>query len=343
MVQASLLLACGLAVIFTKETNALTEKVVRPSPGCGPAFQDDDFPRNKYFQHRSLDDTREWTEFVPNSYNASRPAPLLIYVHGQYGHATSVAQELPFSRLASKPLITAYPQGIDDAEGADCGTGWNVGVMGHDTSTCDAAAFTQTCCYKTCRHAGLCSGDGKDANCGWSTCLDDMAFLLELVSTVSEELCIDLNSVYLAGGSNGGMFVHSAYAQAPDVFKSVNPVYGLPLVGHIDVPEKLTETSIYHFHDRSDGIIPADGGLAGGWEYESADDVLATWASLHECDEKQTRLVTPHDGGRRNAECFEHANCKTNQQVVKCMYDGNHGDWPDRGQLLLCLNGLLDG
>ncbi|GMH78544.1 hypothetical protein TL16_g07844 [Triparma laevis f. inornata] len=233
------------------------------------------------FEHPNGDRTRTWTEYIPKTYNASTPAPLLIYFHGQFGNGHSTAQKLPFAKIASIPLITAYPQGIDDAEDSDCGTGWNVGVMGHDAETCNSAAFSQTCCYKTCRAQGLCSGDGKNANCGWSTCLDDSAFLMEVISTLGEELCIDLNSVHLAGGSNGGMFTHDAYAQHPNVFRSVNPVYGLPLKNHIDVPEKLVDTSIYHFHDRSDGVIPADGGFAGGWEYESADDVLATWAQLH--------------------------------------------------------------
>ena len=133
------------------------------------------------------------------------------------------------------------------------------------------------------------------------------------------------------------MLTHFLYSQLPDQFDAVAPVYGLPLKGHIDVPDGLIDTSIFHLHDRSDTVIPEKGGFAGGWEYESADAVLSNWATLHGCNPNLTPFKTPYDGGDYNIACVEHAYCASKKSVVKCMYDGHHGTWPDRGDLLLNL------
>ena len=294
-------------------------------------------PRDRLFSQNL--GPRKFSQYIPSSYDddASRPVPLMIYVHGQYGNSNMVGRELPFSAIASQPVISVYPQGVDDHATSDCGTGWNVGPMGHDGDNCNSASFEDSCCYESCYAQGLCGGDGEQASCGWSTCLDDEAFITGVISKVSEELCVDSTRIYLAGGSNGGMMVHYLYSKFPEKFAAVAPIYGLPLKGHIDVPDELVETSIFHMHDRSDTVIPEAGGFAGGWEYESADDVLKQWAELHGCEEETAKKMTPFDGGEYNVECVEHKKCKSKKEVVKCLYDGHHGDWPDRGELLLSL------
>jgi poly(3-hydroxybutyrate) depolymerase len=102
----------------------------------------------------------------------------------------------------------------------------------------------------------------------------------------------------------------------------------------------LNKTSIFHLHDRSDDVIPEAGGFAGGWEYESADSVLEEWAKVHGCEEETTVKKTSYDGGKYNIACVEHAKCASKKSVVKCLYDGHHGSWPDRGELLLSLLNL---
>jgi len=238
---------------------------------------------------------------------------------------TSVGEENGF--------VSLYPQGLGKAKGgevnatsANCGTGWNVGAMAHDSNTCDDSAYS--CCYASCKSEGICTGDGgKTAACGWTTCYDDERFVANMLASVESELCIDLDAVFVTGGSNGGMMTHNMYSVMPETFRAVMPVFGLPLIGHIDVPTELRNTSILLLHDRSDTVIPVDGGWADGWQYESADDTLATWAELHGCASKQTATTTPYDGGNVNLACTEYASCASGHTVMKCMYDGHHGSW----------------
>ena len=62
------------------------------------------------------------------------------------------------------------------------------------------------------------------------------------------------------------MMTHNMYSVMPETFRAVMPVFGLPLIGHIDVPTELRNTSILLLHDRSDTVIPVDGGWADGWQ-----------------------------------------------------------------------------
>jgi poly(3-hydroxybutyrate) depolymerase len=59
--------------------------------------------------------------------------------------------------------------------------------------------------------AGVCSGDGADANCGWATCEPDTDFVMDMIAQLQEELCV--GEIWLAGGSNGGMMTHGLYGQ----------------------------------------------------------------------------------------------------------------------------------
>ena len=61
--------------------------------------------------------------------------------------------------LPTLTLISLYPQGLDDKASKECGTGWDVGPSGHDAATCNAGAYSSTCCYSSCLTTGACDGD----------------------------------------------------------------------------------------------------------------------------------------------------------------------------------------
>lgn len=123
-------------------------------------------PRDRIFE-QSLG-PRKFTMYIPGGYDdAALPVPVIIYIHGQYGNSNTVGLELPFSAQASQPVISIYPQGVDDHVSSDCGTGWNVGPMGHDADTCKPASYGDSCCYESCRAQGgrfmLDHAPGEDA------------------------------------------------------------------------------------------------------------------------------------------------------------------------------------
>jgi len=303
------------------------------SAGCGKATSQ---PLDSYFSSSPTSaPDRSWVERISGVYDYNTPTPLVVYLHGQYGKAETVAREMPFHKHTYNSIIQAFPQGLDDAAqgGSDCGTGWNVidSQNSHDASTCSAKASSNTCCYKSCLDAGVCTADGDGANCGWATCYDDTEFIMNMIKQLQEELCV--GDIYLAGGSNGGMMTHGLYAKYPTMFKNVMPIYGLPLSGHLNVPPEVAATSILELHDRSDTVIPWAGGEAGGWSYESGEAVLGEWAKGKGCEHDVAVAVsTPYDGGAKHLACFWYGKCEGGDAAVMyCLYDGGHGSFPAEG------------
>merc|ERR1712048_1155988 len=109
----------------------------------------------------------------------------------------------------------------------------------------------------------------------------------------------------------GGMFVHTLMTTMPTTFKAVVPVFGLPLVGQWNigrygVPETLSSVSVLYMHGRSDTVIPAHGGWAGGWNYVSGKQAMQALASVHGCSPTTLTWSTPFDGGDKNVSCVKH-------------------------------------
>ena len=49
------------------------------------------------------------------------------------------------------------------------------------------------------------------------------------------------------------------------------------------------------------------------------------------------QVTTAFDGGEKNLACVEWLNCATKgaeHRVMKCLYDGHHGSWPEQGESL---------
>ena len=82
------------------------------------------------------------------------------------------------------------------------------------------------------------------------------------------------------------------------------------------------------YHDRSDAVIPWQGGEdSDGWLYETLEVSLATWAAIKGCDAAPTAVAAPITGGAQHVACAEYARCDAGF-VRWCYYDGGHGSWP---------------
>jgi len=289
------------------------------SPGCGkspPITKGSLVSRFIDVVDPNFTRERSYITYVPNSYDQNTPMPLFVHYHGQYGNANADAKSLKYTNY---DLISVYLQGLNDG---NCGTGWNVGSAGHK-ETCNNRAGA--CCYDSCKTLGYCTGNGRNANCGWSTCYDDVSFTRDLINSLGNELCIDLDGIYAQGWSNGGMMIHWLATEMPGTFSSLMPIYGLPLKGFTDVPKELKGTSILSLHARSDTVIPVEGGTADGWIYESTTTILGLWANVHGCSSTPTSISTPYDGGSKNFACKEYTGCTSGKRVLRCLYDGFHG------------------
>lgn len=277
---------------------------------------------------------------APAGVGQSQPVPLLLALHGQYGQADAMAREHDYGSLGSTlGYITVFPQGIDDAVpgGVDMGTGWNVGTAGDEQTCIPLIVGLFADCYASCRARGRC-GD-----CNWSGCFDEKLFVRSVISAVSSVMCIDESRIYLTGESNGGMLAHYLVQELPGIFAAVVPWYGLPLLGYglgaefelVRDQAASRQTAMLQLHGRQDQIMPVAGGVSAGdlpgWIYEPLNKVQQGWAAVHGCNTRATPVKTYWDGGQHNFSCLEYGGCTSGRQVVRCLYDGHHGDRPGQG------------
>ena len=233
--------------------------VAFPSQGCGRA-PSGYTPGTK--QKRTITTegmTRDFYVYVPKSYSTSSANSAMFYFHGQFG-SPSQADGL-ISSAESNGFVLVEMQGVMDkgSGGASCGVGWNTGSSVNMTlskETCTSKANAWSCCYASCEAQGKCTGDKANADCLWSTCLNDDVFAENALASLGDDLCLDLDAVFASGMSNGGILAHFLAAQNPNQWKGVMPVFGSPLRGYIDVSFALKGTSFLQLHGRSDNVIP---------------------------------------------------------------------------------------
>ncbi len=107
--------------------------------------------------------------YVPKSYQAGKPMPLLVALHGGWGTGENMEEVSGFDRVAdARGVIVAYPDGISRA--------WNAG----------------TCCAKPMENN-----------------VNDVAFMANLVADIKTKVAVDDKRVYGAGFSNGAMMTSS--------------------------------------------------------------------------------------------------------------------------------------
>jgi len=150
------------------------------------------------------------------------PVPLLIVLHGLYLD--------PASAEASSGLDAV-------ADGQDVALAYPSGVQGS-------------------WNAGACCGDSHSQR------IDDVGFLVQIVHLVAQLRPIDLDRVYLAGFSNGGMMALKAVCDRPDVFAAAVSVSGTlqaPCVGRRPINAMLIhglrDTTVPYYGERRSNFL----------------------------------------------------------------------------------------
>jgi len=129
---------------------------------------------------------RTFNLYVAPRVPTARPVPLLIVLHGLY----------------LDPASAEAATGLDAvADSEDVALAYPAGLAGS-------------------WNAGTCCGNSRATN------VDDVGFLVHVVDVVRQIRLIDLDRVYVAGFSNGGMMALRAVCERPDVFAAAVSVAG---------------------------------------------------------------------------------------------------------------------
>lgn len=233
---------------------------------------------------------RPTTVFVPPGYDATKPAPLLILLHG-YG-ASGVIQDAYLGVKAvaqAHGMIYAHPDGTKESGGKQF---WNA---------------TDACCNF------------------YGSTVDDSKYLIDLVNEIKTRVNVDPKRVYFFGHSNGGFMSHRmACDHAGDIAAIVS------LAGAMfDDPTKCKPTepvSVLQIHGTMDDTIAYGGGTLVN-TYPSANETIMDWVTLDECDPTPdvTKPDLDLDGNLAGAETHVQAwgnGCKAGGHAELWTMDG---------------------
>jgi len=244
---------------------------------------------------------RSYRVHVPSGYRPEVATPLVIAIHGAFSTAKTFEKETGFSKLGDKEsFIVIYPNGI--------------GIFG----------------WLQHWNAGHCCGKAAADD------VDDIGFIVEVITDVSRFLNVDQGRIYMVGFSNGGMFTHRFGAERSHRLAAIAPLAGSiggrpgPEASLWRTPPADTPLPVILFHGRSDEKVPYLGGPVGGKpgerEYLSAQESALFWANGNGCVSPPRR--EKRNGGAVGLDTWD--DCEKGAQVLLYTLKDYGHVWPGR-------------
>ncbi len=314
----SLLLACGLflpcKVTLAQDggssaanpTKSLRERIqerrqARQEARSATQAQADSGPKIEQpgdysftLEHGGL--TRKYRVYVPRSYSAVNPAPLLMAFHGGGGNMDYQASDENYgliSKSEAAGFVAVFPNGFSKLPSGKFAT-WN---------------------------AGNCCADARDHN------VDDVGFVRQIILDVSAQLRIDPKRIYATGMSNGAMMAYRLACEMPDTFAAVAAVAGTDNTMQC-TPKK--PISILHIHAQNDDRVLYNGGAGRKFgdvskvtDFTSVPATVSKWVAQNSCSPTPQRTLSVS-----GATCDRYAPCKGDSSVQLCVTDTGGHSWP---------------
>jgi polyhydroxybutyrate depolymerase len=224
---------------------------------------------------------REYVLYIPNSYDGTSSVPLMLNFHGFGGSASDYMQEADMRSLAeADTFILIYPQGSC----LDGSSHWNPCPTG---------------------------GDNKST-------ADDLGFVESMISEISSQYNLDMERIYAAGYSNGGMMAYGLAHYKSDLIAAVASVSGVMLdcTGPTSHP-----MPVVHLHGTSDGVLPYNGNTY----YSSAQSTLDHWINFN--NTTTTPTVSSDNSGGMTIEHYVYDQGDSLVSVEHYKYIGGDHVW----------------
>jgi polyhydroxybutyrate depolymerase len=231
---------------------------------------------------------REYRVHVPA--RLTRPAPLVVVLHGGGGNGTQVEQQTGFTATADREgFVVAYP----DGSGRTRLLTWN---------------------------AGTCCAYARDQR------VDDVGFIRAMLDAVEAEFPVDPARVYVTGFSNGAMMAYRLGCELTDRIAAIAPVSGA-LNTEACTPSR--PLSVLHIHGNADQHVPIAGGpplrdVPGTrpWQNTSLASTMDFWARHDACP------TAGSETSQGDVTTTIHAPCAGGTEVVQVVIDGGGHAWP---------------
>jgi polyhydroxybutyrate depolymerase len=236
---------------------------------------------------------REYFLYQPAELSAD--APLVIVMHGYTSSAEVIEGYSGMNELADlHGFVVAYPQGTIDSLG---NAFFNVGYAFHP-----------------------------------NTLVDDVAFIIEIVSTLQDNLGLSQEHVFTTGMSNGGEMSYLLACQASDVFSAAASVSGIMFDSFAADCNPDEAVSIFEIHGTEDSVnwYEGDADNSGDWGiYWGIDQGIAFWVGHNNLDVSESKElpdIVSNDGSTVSFDRYWAEGNST--EVWLYRVEGGGHDWP---------------
>lgn len=234
--------------------------------------------------------------YVPASYRADQPAPLLVALHGGGGGMDYMGRDDYYGLLSHAERtgqVLLLPNGISRLRSGMLAT-WN---------------------------AGECCGAARDQQ------VDDVGYIRAVVERVQGQLNIDAKRIHATGMSNGAMMAYRLACELPGLFRAIAAVAGTDNTRSCTPAQPV---SVLHIHARNDSHVLYEGGVGPDavdraliTDFRSVPETVTRWVERNRCAPTPQRVLEK-DG----AWCERYAPCAGGTQVQLCVTAAGGHSWP---------------
>jgi polyhydroxybutyrate depolymerase len=236
---------------------------------------------------------RSYFVHLPASYDAEKPTPLVVVLHGAGTDGKIMEGFCGMSAQADKSgFLVCYPNGTGFAPFLT----WNAGNF------------------------PIAGGGAKKP--------DDIGFLRKVLDDVATIANVDTKRVYVVGMSNGGMMAYRAAAEMSDRFAAMASVTGTLV---IDSWEPKHPMPVLEIHGTKDGLVAYEGSKKSKWpSFPPIEDVVKGCAKFNGIDREPTitRIIPSRDDMK--VEKRDYGKGKNGAEVVFYVLEGGGHVWPGR-------------
>jgi len=249
---------------------------------------------------------RDYRLHVPPAAASGKPLPLVLNLHGatQNAQLEEITSDMDPNADMNGYLV-AYPDGTriskvltPDPVAKNAQYGWN---------------------------AGMCCGLPVTKH------IDDVGFLLKVISEIAAKTPVDLRRVYMTGISNGGMMAYAMAAEASGHVAAISSVSGQVEIPVIH-PTRAVPTM--EFHSVNDPIAKFDGTPgANPLDRLSVMQGIDQWVKADGCDKRPMTgtTITGAAGSLSAGETatpITYTRCRSGAEVALWRFTGSGHVWP---------------
>ena len=193
----------------------------------------------------NLSTQRPFNIFVPSTYNSATPAPLIIALHGFNQSGAKFEKYLDLTPIAqANGIIYVHPDGTADSHGTRF---WN--------------ATPECCDYHSPK-------------------VDDDAYIMSIIDSVSAMYAVDPNRIYIIGHSNGGFMANRLACNHADRIAAIVNMAGGSFISTSSC-KPSSPISVLEIWGTSD--ITYTSNHYEGRTIPGAVKTFANWAALDKC------------------------------------------------------------